>query len=455
MDMSSAPMTAANTYLRNAEIAERIALYNGDGTLRQQLDLIWSRASELILAAAEEFWAPRVEDIRRFGSHDPEAPVLLSLEKVVHSCRYAYCYPIDAQWVSTLGLVGDVIHQLKIPPAKAVLDLSGEAALVADRIAEHFADEREFVSMAQHVGRLLSNIRLELALSQINALRRQKSLDARAHAGTIFRDDVGGILGATLESSGALRDEMVDAARSARGMLGKTADVASAAQQSAIAMRDAAQTSAGLIRAIEDARREVDAAVTVASRAADQSADAVAVSEALTNHAHGIESILGLIRDIAGQTNLLALNATIEAARAGDAGRGFAVVAQEVKNLASQTARATDDIARKIASIQTATRQTVDANGSIRGTIGEIEDLAGRLLGAMDIQARTVTMITAAVDETAIAADTMSSTVAEIRSDTENVAAHFDRLEAGFRTVDGKLEQLKDTAHSFAAHIAV
>ena len=86
-----------------------------------------------------------------------------------------------------------------------------------------------------------------------------------------------------------------------------------------------------------------------------------------------IESILSLIRDIAGQTNLLALNATIEAARAGDAGRGFAVVAQEVKSLASQTARATDDITTKITAIQQATRQTVEANGSIGNGRGSAE----------------------------------------------------------------------------------
>jgi hypothetical protein len=85
------------------------------------------------------------------------------------------------------------------------------------------------------------------------------------------------------------------------------------------------------------------------------------------------------------------------------------VVAAEVKNLAAQTARATDDIAAKIAAIQSATRQTVDANGSIRDTVGEVQSSAQRIRQAMEVQARTVTMITSAVDETALAADSMSS----------------------------------------------
>ncbi|HET6943561.1 MAG TPA: methyl-accepting chemotaxis protein, partial [Sphingomicrobium sp.] len=181
---------------------------------------------------------------------------------------------------------------------------------------------------------------------------------------------------------------------------------------------------------------------------------AVKVSQALSGHVEAIESILGLIRDIAGQTNLLALNATIEAARAGDAGRGFAVVAQEVKSLASQTARATDDITAKITAIQQATRQTVEANGSIQGTVEEVQTSADRIRQAMELQAQTVTMITAAVDETALAADSMSSTIAAIRTDTENVAKDIDQVEQGFGRFAEQISDFTSKTKEFVARVA-
>jgi len=279
--------------------------------------------------------------------------------------------------------------------------------------------------------------------------RRQRDLLAEA-----FREGIAMLVDGAAHEGATLRHATSASSAQTRGMLGKASEVAAASEQSAVAMREAAQTAAGLIHAIQEARGEVEVATSVATRAGEQSDKAVAVSRALSEHAQAIESILGLIRDIAGQTNLLALNATIEAARAGDAGRGFAVVAQEVKSLASQTARATDDIAAKIGAIQGAARETVEANGTIRTTIGDVQSSAERIRRAMETQAQTVTMITAAVDETALAADAMSSTIAAIRGDSEAVALQIESTGATIDGLEARLAELRTSAAEFSTRVA-
>jgi methyl-accepting chemotaxis protein len=111
--------------------------------------------------------------------------------------------------------------------------------------------------------------------------------------------------------------------------------------------------------------------------------------------------VIKVITSIAQQTNLLALNATIEAARAGEAGKGFAVVANEVKELAKQTAKATEDISRKINAIQTDTKGAVDAIGSITGVIGQINDISGTIATAVEEQSATTNEMTRNVADAA------------------------------------------------------
>jgi methyl-accepting chemotaxis protein len=268
-----------------------------------------------------------------------------------------------------------------------------------------------------------------------------------------FEADIGTSTAEISEHADMLRKQAAASSSVVHGMLSKASEVATASEQSAVAMREAAQTAAGLIRAIEDTRSEVENAAEVATRATQRAQDAVDATVTLSDQSKSIESILSLIRDIAGQTNLLALNATIEAARAGDAGRGFAVVAQEVKSLANQTAEATDEIADKISAIQSATKASVDSNVSIKSAVEDVQTSAERIRHAMEEQAQTVTMITASVDETALAADLMSSTIAAIRSDTENVVSEISQLEHGFGEVEGKIAGLQENAIRFVSRL--
>jgi methyl-accepting chemotaxis protein len=327
-----------------------------------------------------------------------------------------------------IQLAGFVSHHFNRGlPMRQILAVSA----LGQRAALKTLLQREDISADEKVGlaeALLMATGAELAVTAEchSHHERQKNKELRIEQTERFESDISSTTESISEQSQILRQQAMSSSEVAHGMLTKASEVATASEQSAVAMREAAQTAAGLIRAIEDTRSEV---------------------------AKSIESILGLIRDIAGQTNLLALNATIEAARAGDAGRGFAVVAQEVKSLASQTAQATDEIAEKIAAIQSATKATVDTNASIRATVADVHDSAERIRRSMEEQAQTVTMITASVDETALAADLMSSTIAAIRSDTENVVSEITLLENGFGEVEQKISALQSNAGRFVSKL--
>jgi methyl-accepting chemotaxis protein len=192
--------------------------------------------------------------------------------------------------------------------------------------------------------------------------------------------------------------------------------VAAASEQAAANVQTVAAATEELSSSVAEIGRQVSESAHVARSAVEEAAHSDAIVRGLSEVAGRIGEVISLITDIASQTNLLALNATIEAARAGDAGKGFAVVAGEVKNLANQTARATEEIGQQITSVQTETGRAVEAIRSVSATIGRIDEISSAIALAVEQQSAATQEIARNVEEAARGTQEVSSNIGGVTS---------------------------------------
>ncbi len=242
-------------------------------------------------------------------------------------------------------------------------------------------------------------LRTEQAASEARAEEEKKA--AMRRLAEQFERSVGNIVIAVSSAAGELEQAAGSLTRTATVTGELSGSVAAASEQASSNVQSVASAAEEMSSSVDEIGRQVRESSTIAADAVKQAKATDARIGTLSQAAGRIGDVVKLITAIAEQTNLLALNATIEAARAGDAGKGFAVVAQEVKALASQTAKATEEIGAQIVGMQEATRESVAAIKEIDGTIGRISEIAATIAAAMEEQGAATREIARNVHEAA------------------------------------------------------
>jgi len=228
---------------------------------------------------------------------------------------------------------------------------------------------------------------------------------------------------------------------------------AKASSEASVNVQSVASAAEQLSASINDISRQAAHAAGIASRAVNQARSTDGTVQGLAKTANRIGEVVGLINDIASQTNLLALNATIEAARAGEAGRGFAVVASEVKSLASQTAKATDDISEQIADMQKVAGDAIEAIKGIGGIIGEVNEVATAIAAAVEQQGAATQEITRSTQQAAQGTRNVSDNIIGVSAGADAAGAAAQNVKTASEMLGAQTEQLRGQVDAFLGKI--
>jgi methyl-accepting chemotaxis protein len=315
--------------------------------------------------------------------------------------------PILALADSMRGLAGGD-HQVRVPG----LDRGDELGAMAKAVAVFRTSMIENARLAEQ----------QAAQQQRNAVHAE-CIETLAKA---FDRDANAVLGEVSSAVEQLKTTASEMTAIAQTTAEQAAAVAASAEQTSGNVQTVAAASEQLTSSIQEIGRQVSSSTQLTASAVSEVENTDRRLGGLSAAAEEIGTVVDLINTIAGQTNLLALNATIEAARAGDAGKGFAVVAGEVKALATQTGKATQEISGQVTAVQTAAADTVQAIAHISRIIGEVDEIAASIASAVEQQSAATREIARNVQQAAVGSQDVSAHIAHVGSSTDAAghAAH-------------------------------
>ncbi|MDA9507312.1 chemotaxis protein [Bradyrhizobium sp. CCBAU 11386] len=268
-----------------------------------------------------------------------------------------------------------------------------------------------------------------------------------------FEGAVRKTLGELSEASGEMRKTSGDLSAVSRQTNDRVQVAGKASNDASMSVDSVAAAAEELSASINDISQQAAHAAGIAGRAVTQARETDGTVQGLAKSAGRIGEVVGLINTIAAQTNLLALNATIEAARAGEAGRGFAVVASEVKSLASQTAKATEEISEQIADIQRVAGDAINAIQTIGGIIGEVNEVATAIAAAVQEQGAATQEITRSTQFAAQGTKNVSDNITGVKADADAAAAAADNVKHASEMLESQSRQLGEDVTGFLGKI--
>jgi methyl-accepting chemotaxis protein len=377
------------------------------------------------------------------GFCDWRVLVLAAALVALHHLSLDYILP-NAVYPGASDLSRVAVHAIVVVIETAMLIFIGREIIAAFRVASDARHESE--RLAQDLNRLIREREGDLSrtVSRANAL---------AAAVDGFQAEVGQALRVLQDAAGELRGNAADLSAVAAQAHQRTADAASASEETRVIVTALAQAGAELAETIA-------AIGTSAARSSELAGKAVAQAEAtngtiadLGRLGNEIGDVIGLITGVAAQTNLLALNATIEAARAGEAGRGFSIVAQEVKALATQTAKAVSDVGSRVTAMQDATARSVVALQGITGTITDVDALARQIAGSVEQQAASTQEIAESVDKAANGASDVSGALSGIEALAEQASGAAEALTRAAAEIAAQADLFRTRVAGFASEV--